>query len=152
MSQYHEKVKKMLQSLNLTISREIPPEGIFVVSDPSNGIYNLVIDIEDPIIILEQLIVRLSDAASSDPAVLREFLQMNRKLVHGAFTLDEDGRKIVYRDTLQIAGMDVNELEGSINALSLGLAEHGTQILALSGAEGEREALRKQTTDHQAQN
>ena len=140
MSQYHEKVKKMLQSLDLTITKEIPEEGIFVVSDPSNGIYNLVIDLEEPIIIFEQLIVRLSDSASSDPEVLREFLQMNRKLVHGAFTMDEDGKKIVYRDTLQIAGMDLNELEGSINALSLGLAEHGSQILALSGANKEQTA------------
>ena len=55
---------------------------------------------------------------------------MNNTLVHGAFALDETGRRIFYRDTLQLANLDLNELEGSIRALSLALAENGAELLA----------------------
>ena len=129
---WHKKIKEMLETLNLAIEKEVPEEGLFVVNDPSNGIYNLLIDCEDPVLVLEQLIVQLSPESSMDPEVLKTFLQLNRTLVHGAFTMDESGRSIVFRDTLQIANLDLNELEGSVNALSLGLAEHGDTILALS--------------------
>lgn len=135
MNPWHKKIKQMLETLNLTIEKEIPEEGLFVVNDPSNGIYNLLIDCEDPVLVLEQLIVQLSPESSMNPGVLKKFLQLNRTLVHGAFSMDDAGRSIVFRDTLQIANLDLNELEGSVNALSLGLAEHGETILELSKTE-----------------
>jgi hypothetical protein len=52
--------------------------------------------------------------------------------VHGAFTLDEDGGKILFRDTLRLENLDLNEVEGTIEALSLALAEHAAELLALS--------------------
>ena len=57
-------------------------------------------------------------------------LQMNNTLVHGAFVLDENAARIFYRDTLQLANLDANELEGSIDALSLAMAEYGAELLS----------------------
>ena len=59
----------------------------------------------------------------------KRLLQMNRSLVHGAFVLDEEGKYLSFRDTLQLENLDLNELEGSIQALSLALAENGAEIL-----------------------
>ena len=42
----------------------------------------------------------------------------------GAFVLDESGQRVLFRDTLQLGTLDSNELEASINALSLALAEN----------------------------
>ena len=56
---------------------------------------------------------------------------MNTTLVHGAFVLDETAERIFYRDTLQLANLDLNELEGSVRALSLALAEYGDELLSL---------------------
>ena len=56
-------------------------------------------------------------------------LQMNNTLVHGAFVLDETAGRIFFRDTLQLANLDLNELEASIEALSLALAEYGSELL-----------------------
>ena len=62
--------------------------------------------------------------------LFRRLLQMNRLLVHGAFVLDEDARTILFRNTLRIENLDSNELEGSIEALSLALAENAGELLS----------------------
>jgi hypothetical protein len=62
----------------------------------------------------------------------RRLLQMNRSLVHGAFALDEDSQMVIYRDTLQLANLDLNEVEGTLEALSLALAEFADELIAFS--------------------
>jgi hypothetical protein len=64
----------------------------------------------------------------SEPKDLfKRLLQINRELVHGAFVMDIDGEYILFRDTLQLENLDRNELEASIHALSLALAEYGEE-------------------------
>ena len=57
---------------------------------------------------------------------------MNRELVYGAFVLNEEGDTLIYRNTLALENLDMNELESTINALSLGLAENGAELLEFS--------------------
>jgi hypothetical protein len=57
---------------------------------------------------------------------------MKRTLVHGAFVLDEEGIKVIFRDTLQLENLDKNELEGSITALSIALAEYAGELIEFS--------------------
>ena len=65
-----------------------------------------------------------------DPGdVFKRLLQINRDLVHGAFVLDENAELVLFRDTLQLENLDRNELEASIQALSLALAEYGSELL-----------------------
>ena len=126
MAEHFDKVKGYLLDLGLTIATEDAAEELVVVDDEENGIKSLFVDCEPPIVILEQLIGNVP----SDPGDLfARLLQMNNTLVHGAFVLDENAARIFYRDTLQLANLDVNELEGSIDALSLALAEYGAELL-----------------------
>ena len=127
MSEQLETVKGHLLDLGLTITGENEDDDLVVVDDEDNGIKQLVIDCEPPIVILEQLI---GDVPPEPGDLFTRLLQMNNTLVHGAFALDETGRRIFYRDTLQLANLDLNELEGSIRALSLALAENGAELLA----------------------
>ena len=126
MSEHLETVKGHLLDLGLTITGENEADELVVVDDEDNGIKQLVIDCEPPIVILEQLI---GDVPAEPGDLFTRLLQMNNTLVHGAFALDETGRRIFYRDTLQLANLDLNELEGSIRALSLALAENGAELL-----------------------
>ncbi len=126
MSEKFELVKSYLLDLDLTITKEDEPEELVVVEDEEAGIKNLIVDCEDPILIIEQLIMEVPEVPGD---LYRRLLQMNRTLVHGAFVLDEDGKLIIFRDTLQLANLDLNELEGSIGALSLALAENGDELL-----------------------
>jgi hypothetical protein len=86
----------------------------------------LIIDCEEPLLVLEQLIMKVP---SDSGTFFKRLLQMNRTLVHGAFVLDEEGKYLFFRDTLQLENLDVNELEGSIRSLSLAMAEHGSELL-----------------------
>lgn len=127
MSEKFELVKSYLLDLDLKITEENPAEELVVVEDEDSGIKNLVIDCEEPIVILEQLIMEVPGDTSE---FFRRLLQINRTLVHGAFVLDEDGRYVFFRDTLQLENLDPNEIEGSIGALSLALAENGDELLS----------------------
>lgn len=121
-----ELVKDYLTELDISISHEDAAEEMVVIQDPENGIQNMVIDCEDPIVVLEQLIMNVP-AQPGD--LFKRLLQMNRTLVHGAFVLDEEGKRIIYRDTLQLENLDQNELEASIHSLGLALAEYGSELL-----------------------
>ena len=124
------KVKGYLNELGLAIVKEVADEDLFVVQDEDNGINNLVIDVEDPIVVLEQFIMDVP--RQEREKFYRRLLQMNRTLVHGAFVLDEEAHRVYFRDTLQLQNLDLNELEGSIKALVLGLAEVGSELIAFA--------------------
>ena len=126
MSEKLELVKQYLFEMGLPVIDEDAAEEMVVVDDEENGIKNLMIDCEEPILILEQIIMEVPQQTSD---LFRRLLQMNRNLVHGAFVLDEDAKYIIYRDTLQLENLDRNELEGSIHALSLALAENSSELL-----------------------
>lgn len=127
MSAHLELVKGYLTDLDLKIVTEDLAEELVVVDDEDNGLMGLIIDCEAPIVILEQFIMEVPE---SGEAFFKRLLQMNRSLVHGAFVLDEDGSRVLFRDTLQLENLDLNELEGSIRALSLALAENGAELLS----------------------
>ena len=126
MSENLDRVKGYLLDLDLKIVSENEPEELVVVDDEDNGIKQLVIDCEPPVVVLEQLI---TEVPAEPGDLFKRLLQMNNTLVHGAFVLDETGERIFYRDTLQLANLDLNELEGSIRALSLALAAYGAELL-----------------------
>jgi len=131
MSPAYDKVKAYILELGLRIYQEVPGEELFIVDDTERGIRKLIIDCEGEILVLEQLILRLDPATPAQ--TYRRLLQMNRNLVHGAFVLDEGGERLLFRDTLALDSLDLNELESTLNALSLGLAENGAELLAFAG-------------------
>ena len=131
MSERFEKVKEYVLELGFHLDEEYPSDEIVIVNDEERGIHNLVIDCEDTVLVVEQLIMKLGSSAD----VYRRILQMNRELVFGAFVLNEEGDSLLYRNTLALDNLDLNELESTINALSLGLAENGEELLAFAARE-----------------
>ena len=122
-----EKVKDFILDMGFAITHEEPQEELVVIDDDERGIKNLVIDCEGSILILEQVIIPMTQ---DSPNFCKRLLQINRSLVHGAFVLDEEGTTLLFRDTLQLENLDRNELEGSIDALSLALAEYATELVS----------------------
>ena len=57
MSRHFETVKAFLQDLELVIEEEDSGEELVVVTDEDRGIHRLIVDCEDPILILEQAIM-----------------------------------------------------------------------------------------------
>lgn len=122
-------VKSFLQELQLSITQEIPAECVLIVHDEDRGIKNLVVDCEDPILVFEQMIIPVP---KNPGQMFQRLLQMNRTLVHGAFVLDEEGTRVLFRDTLRLTNLDLSEVEGTIEALSLALAEHANELLTFN--------------------
>jgi len=126
MQEKFNQVKEYLRDMEIDIVSEDLKEELVVVENEENGIKNLVIDCEEPILVLEQVIMKVPSEPGS---LFQRLLQMNRCLVHGAFVLDDESEVILFRDTLQLENLDRNELEGSIHALSLALSEYGPELL-----------------------
>jgi hypothetical protein len=126
MSEKFQLVKSYVLDMDLKIIHEDEPEELVIVEDEENGIKNLVIDCEDPILILEQVIMPVP---ADTKTLYTSLLKMNRSLVHGAFAIDEEEKLVLFRDTLQLENLDFNELEASIEALSLAMAEHSAELL-----------------------
>lgn len=124
-----EKVKSYLIDLGHSVTLENQKDSILIVEDESIGIKNLVIGCADPILIMEQHLLDVNDLDSN---IYKKLLQKNRDIIHGAFVLDETGNKLIFRDTLQITNLDINELEGSINSLTLLLSEYSEELIQFS--------------------
>ncbi|MBE7632847.1 type III secretion system chaperone family protein [Tenacibaculum finnmarkense] len=131
MKKQFNRIKNYLLELNYNITHEDPSEGILMIQNENEGINNLIIGIASPILIIEQYIFKITNP---DETIFKQLLQKNRDIVHGAFVLDETGTKVIFRDTLQIENLDLNELEGSINSLSLLLSEYSENIIQFSKA------------------
>ncbi|WP_459211264.1 type III secretion system chaperone family protein [Aquimarina rhabdastrellae] len=129
MDAHFQLVKDFVLQLNYTIEHENAKDGILMISKENEGIKNLILGIAPPILIMEQHIFNIK---TKNEAVYRSLLQKNRDIVHGAFVLDETGNKVIFRDTLQIENLDLNELEGSLNSLGLLLSEYSEQIINFS--------------------
>jgi hypothetical protein len=129
MKHYFNTIKDYLQDLNYDITRENPANGILVIEQESVGVKNLILGIAPPILIMEQYIFKINN---KNEEVFKSLLQKNRDIIHGAFVLDESGSKVIFRDTLQIENLDLNELEGTLNSLSLLLSEYSDQIIKFS--------------------
>jgi len=123
------KVKNYLLDLNCNIVFESENDGILIINNEENGISNLVLGCAEPLLIMEQFLFELKH---DNMEVFKSLLIKNRDIVHGALVLDENGSKVIFRDTLQIENLDLNELEGSLNALTLLLSEYTEEIIKFS--------------------
>lgn len=120
------KVKEYLHELEYDILTEDTEEELVVVAKHDLGITGLVIDCEDPILVMEQ---QIFDVKSDNAEVYKELLKINREVIHGGFALDDSGKKVIFRDTLELENLDLNELEGSLNSLAMILSEYSDKIL-----------------------
>jgi len=129
MNNYYNTVKSYLIDLDFTILKEDKDEELFIIEKPEAGITNLIIDCENPILVIEGV---MFEVTNNEPELFEKLLKKNRDIVHGAFALDETGAKVFFRDTLQLENLDLNELEGTLNSLELLLSEFAYEMIDYS--------------------
>ncbi len=120
------KVRDYLLELKHSIIEEVEDENVFVIDNEDEGIKNMVLVVADPILIMEQHIFEIKNETGD---IYKALLMKNQDIIHGAFVLDETGKNIIFRDTLQLENLDLNELEGSLNSLTLLLSEYSEKII-----------------------
>ena len=124
-----EKVKNYLIELDFSIMHENEEDQVFMVENDQSGIKNLMVACADTILIMEQYLFTVK---ADDAEIYKKLLQKNRDIIHGAFVLDDGGTKVIFRDTLQLENLDLNELEGSLNSLELLLSEFSDELIKFS--------------------
>lgn len=129
MAENFQKVRDYILDLGYDISHSNEEDNVLVVNDPSSGLNNLVIGVADPLVIFEQFIF---ECKTENALIFKSLLQKNRDIIHGAFVLDEEGDKVIFRDTLQVENLDMNEIEATINSLSLLLSEYSDELIRFS--------------------
>lgn len=129
MENYFCKVKGYLNDLSYSIISENEDEGFLVIDKEDEGVKNMVIVVDAPILIMEQLIFTVK---KDDVNIYKALLQKNQDILHGAFILDEDGKNVIFRDTLQVENLDLNEISASLNSLSLLMSEYANEIIKFS--------------------
>ena len=129
MSDNFSKVKGYLNELRYSIIEENETDGMFVIDKEEEGIKNMIIIVDDPILIMQQLIFKVKN---DDVNMYKALLQKNQDILHGAFVLNETGDSVLFRDTLQVENLDLNELSGSLNSLSLLMGEYANDIIKFS--------------------
>lgn len=121
-----KKIREFLFDLEMTIVSEDTVNEIFVVQKEDDGVMNMVVALADPVLILEQQLFTIKEESIE---LYKNLLKKNRDVIHGAMVLDEEGKTLLFRDTLELENLDLNELEASIESLSLLLSEFGEDIL-----------------------
>lgn len=129
MNNHFQKVKDYLLDLQYDIVQENKKEGLIVIENESHGIKNVVIILADPILIVEQFLFELKQDSMD---TFKSLLVKNRDIIHGAFALDETGKKVLFRNTHECENLDLNEIEGTLNSLSLLLSEYSDQLIQYS--------------------
>ena len=129
MDQNFEKVKDYLLELNYAIIKEEKEEGVFVIDNEDEGIKNAVIIIAEPILIVEQFLFEMKPNSGD---ISTQLLKKNRDIIHGAFTLDEKGEKVIFRNTHECENLDMNELEATLNSIAILLSEYSDELIAFS--------------------
>jgi len=123
-----EKIKDFLLELEYTIKSEDKAEELFIIEKEETGITNMVIDCESPILIFEQF---LFEVKNESLGMYKALLMKNRDIIHGAFVLTNEN-KLMFRDTLQVDNLDLNEFQATLNALEILLSEYANELIAFS--------------------
>ena len=126
---YIDTISDFASRLNCKIVYKNEQNGILKIDNPPDGIHNLIIGIAPPILIMEQFLFSFRE---DTVAMFKSLLQKNRDTIHGAFVINEEGNKVLFRYTMQIENLDFNEFEGAINSLGLLLSEYAQQIIDFS--------------------
>lgn len=126
---YIDTIADFATRLNCKIVYKNEQNGILKIDNPPDGIHHLIIGIAPPILIMEQFLFSFRE---DTVAMFKALLQKNRDTIHGAFVINEEGNKVLFRYTMQIENLDFNEFEGAINSLGLLLSEYTQQIIDFS--------------------
>jgi hypothetical protein len=126
---YLETIEDFAKRLHCRIIYKNEQNGILKIDNQPDGIHNLIIGIAPPILIMEQFLFSFRE---DNMDMFKRLLQKNRDTIHGAFVINEDGDKVLFRYTMQLGNIDFNEFEGALNSLGLLLSEFAQPIIGFS--------------------
>jgi hypothetical protein len=126
---HFETIEEFALKLNCRIVYKDAHNGILKIDNQADGINNLILGVAPPILIMEQFLFSFRE---DNLDMFKKLLQKNRDTIHGAFVINEDGDRVLFRYTMQLQNIDFNEFESALNSLGLLLSEFSEQIIDFS--------------------
>lgn len=116
-----ERIERYLVAMAITYERV--SEDVWIINDPDKDLNQIVLFVDESLVTVRTRVMNYSLQKSETALELfKELLQLNCELVHGAYAIEED--YIILMDTLELETMDREELQASLDAISLALVEH----------------------------
>ena len=114
-----DKIESLLVSLSLTYEKI--DNQTWLIDDREKGIENVLIISETPVVIIRVQVTSLPP--KNNELLFEELLRLNQSdLMHGAYALD--GNDIILINTLVIQTLDQEELQATLDSISLAIVEH----------------------------
>ncbi len=105
-------------------------EGMFLVPS-GNGGAPLVIHYSDPVVVVRMKVMDLPAAPGGLGELYEHLLRLNATdVIHGAYGIE--GRELILSDTLQLMGLDFEELRASLESVQLAASSHLARIRELT--------------------
>ncbi len=106
-------------------------EGMFLVRT-ENGGAPIVVHHSEPVLLIRMKVMDLSANADALCGLYETLLKLNATdMVHGAYGIEEG--ELIISDTLQLANLDYQELQASLESVQLAASSHLSRIRALAG-------------------
>ncbi len=114
-----ERVEQYL--VQLSISYEKADQNTWVIRDPEEGLENVLVVAEDPVVLIRAKVMDLP--VKGREQLYEELLRLNAKdLLHGSYGVQDNS--VFLLDTLVGATMDYEEFQSSLDAIGLALSQH----------------------------
>ncbi|MDD5649804.1 MAG: hypothetical protein PHF86_05190 [Candidatus Nanoarchaeia archaeon] len=100
-------------------------EDIFEVRGPEG--FSCLIDVEPTLVCIASEICDVPEDESKQFLLFKYLLELNHQAVHGKFS--SDGKKVYFKENLEIANLDLNELEAALG-WTLGMVKQGVEKIS----------------------
>ena len=106
-------------------------EGMFLV-EPESGA-PVVVHHSDPVLVIRMKVMDLPERTEAMSDLFETLLRLNATdVVHGAYGIEEN--ELILSDTLQLASLDFEELQASLESVQLAASSHLARIMELTRA------------------
>ena len=114
-----EKLEGYMHELSLTYEER--GGNIWLVSGDETGMENVFVMLADPLVVLQVKVMSLPHKGKAE--LCEQLLRLNgTDTAHGAYAIQGDD--VVFIDTLEGDGMDIEEFQASLDAIGVALSQH----------------------------
>jgi hypothetical protein len=121
--------------LRMDVDYEEVDEGMFLIEPKAEGAPPVVVHLSAPLLLIRVKVMDLPEEGGSKE-FYRTLLEMNAgDVVHGAYGIEEG--ELIISDTLELATLDFQELQASVESLLLAVSSHMEMLRGLVRTNGE---------------
>lgn len=116
-------IKEKLEGyfIDLSIPFEAKEDNVWVITDEQRGFKNVLVTADDQVVTITVVVMEIP--SSNKETFYETLLKLNATdMIHGAYAIE--GNNVMLIDSLEGRTMDLEEIQASLDAISLALSQH----------------------------